>query len=158
MASFVLTEPSAVIRAFILYCVTGVAVGGLLATAYWLWARRPDMPQGFFRHPPSRATAAVIAAAGALAFVIIGVRAQLLSFHRIDVDGTRVRLHFALPERSLTLPRGEIERATLGLGGEKEQTVRLVLYTRGGERHESTPAPRARLDAARAALGVSDAQ
>jgi hypothetical protein len=158
VASFVLTESDTVIHAFILYCVIGLAVGGLLAAAYWLWARRPDMPQGFFRHPPSRATAGVIAAAGALAFIIIGARAELMSFSRIDVDSTQVRLHFAFPERSLALQRGEIESATLGLGGEKGQTVRLVLYTRRGERHESTPTPRARFEAARAALGVNDAQ
>jgi len=158
MVSIVLTEPAAVIRAFILFCAIGVAVGGLLATAYWLWTRRPDMPQGFFRHPPARATALVIAAASVLAFVIIGVRAELLSFHRLDIDRTQVRLQFAFPERSVMLPRGEIERATLGLGSEKEQTVRLVLTMRGGARFDSTPTTRQRFDAARAALGVTDAQ
>lgn len=158
MVSIVLTEPAAVIRAFILFCAIGVAVGGLLATAYWLWTRRPDMPQGFFRHPPARATALVIAAAGVLAFVIIGARAELLSFHRLDIDRTQVRLHFAFPERSLTVPRGEIDRVALGIGSEKGQTVRLVLGTRSGARFESTPTTRQRFDAARAALGVADAQ
>ncbi len=156
--SFVLSEPGAVMRAFLLYCVIGAIVGGLLAAAYWLWSRRPDMPQGFFRHPPSRATAAVIAAASLLAFIVIGARAELLTFHRIEIVNTHVRLHFAFPERSVALPRSEIEHISLGIGGEKGSTVRLVVYTRHGQRYESTPTPRARFDEARAALGARSGQ
>lgn len=152
MKSYLLTEPGAVIGAFVLYCVIGLVVGALLAAAYWLWSRRPDMPQGFFRHPPSRATAAVIFAASLLALAIVGARAELLSFHRVDVDATRVRLHFAFPERSSTLPRSQFDRVALGLGGEKGATVRLVLYTKDGTRYESTPTPRARFDELRTAL------
>jgi len=156
--SFVLTEPGAVIRAFVLYRAIGALVGGLLAAAYWLWTRRPDMPQGFFRHPPSRATALVIAAASLLAFVVIGVRAELLSFHRIDIGAAQVRLHFALPARSVALARGEIERTALGAGGEKGQTVRLVLHLRDGQRYESTATPRTRFDEIRAALDAQPGQ
>ena len=145
-------------RAFALYCAIGVIVGGVLAAAYWLWSRRPDTPQGFFRHPPSRATAAVIAVASLLAFAVIGARAVLLSFHRIEVSGALVRLHYAFPERSLALARGDIERVALGIGSEKGVTVRLVLYTRDGGRYESAPTPRARLDETRAALGINGVQ
>jgi hypothetical protein len=141
-----------------LYCVIGVVVGALLAAAYWLWSRRPDMPQGFFRHPPSRTTAAVIFAASLLAGAIVGARADLLSFHRIDVDATQLRLHYAFPERSLMLPRNQLDRVALGIGGEKRTTVRLVLYTQDGRRYESTPAPRARFDELRAVLDAKAGQ
>lgn len=152
--TFVLAEPGAVIGAFVLYCAVGVVAGALLASAYWLWTRRPDMPQGFFRHPPSRATAAVIGASALIGGALIGARAELGAFYRIDVAGDGVTLHYALPARALTLPRAQIERVAVGLGGEKGATVRLVIYTRGGERHESAPTARAHFDAARAALGA----
>lgn len=152
MNSFVLAEPGAVIGAFILYCVIGVVAGGLLAAVYWLWSRRPDMPQGFFRHPPSRATAAVIAGASLLALVMIGARAELQSFHRIDVGASEATLHFAFPARSVAVVRADIDHVALGTGGEKTPTVRLVLVTRTGERYESAPTPRARFDEVRAAL------
>lgn len=151
-----LAEPGAVVGAFALYCALGVLVGALLAAAYWLWTRRPDMPQGFFRHRPSRATALVIAASAMLGFAAIGVRAHLLTFHRIDIAADRVTLHYALPARTLALPRADLERVALGLGSEKGPTVRLVLTTRGGARYESAPTRRERFDAARAALGVAE--
>lgn len=154
--TIVLAEPGAVIGAFALYCVVGIVIGALLAATYWLWTRRPDMPQGFFRHPPSRATALVISVSAVLGFAAIGVRADLLAFHRIDVAADRVTLHYALPARTRTVPRAEIERVALGLGSEKGPTVRLVLYTRSGERHVSAPTPPARFDAARVALGVAE--
>lgn len=152
MQSFVLTDPGAVVRAFVLYCVIGAVLGAVLATAYWQWSRRPDMPQGFFRHPPSRGTALVIAGACLLGFIVIGVRAELLAFHRVDVGASEVTLHFALPERIATVKRSEIDRVAPGLGGEKGPTVRLVIYTTAGARHESTPTSRTGFDAARAAL------
>ncbi len=150
-----LADPGAVIGAFVLYCVLGAAAGALLAVAYWLWARRPDMPQGFFRHRPARATAAVIAGSTLAGFAAIGTRAELLAFHRIDIAADRVTLHYALPARTRSVPRADIERVAAGLGGEKGATVRLVLTTRDGVRHESAPAPRERFDAAGAALGVA---
>ncbi len=153
MNSFVLAEPGVVIGAFILYCVVGLLVGGLLASAYWLWSRRADMPQGFFRHPPSLATATVIAGASLLALAIIGARAELQSFHRIDVDASHATLHFAFPARTVVITRTDIDRVALGLGSEKTPTVRLVLVTRTGERYDSAPTPRARFDEVRAALG-----
>jgi hypothetical protein len=152
--TFVLAEPGAVIGAFVLYCVIGAVVGALLASAYWLWTRRPDMPQGFFRHRPSRATAAVIGGSALAGCALIGARAELWAFHRIDIAADRVTLHYALPARTRTLPRAEIERVALGLGSEKGATVRLVIDTRGGARHESAPTSRERYDAARAALGA----
>jgi hypothetical protein len=158
VASIVLSEPGAAISAFVLFCVIGVAVGVALAAGYWFWARRPDMPQGFFRHPPTRATAVVIGLASVSAFVVIGARAELQSFHRIDIDTDQVRLHFALPARTLVLARSQIGRAAVGVGSEREDTVRLVLYARDGRRYESTPTQRARCDAARLALGREDAQ
>lgn len=153
--SIVLAEPRAVIGAFALYCVLGLVVGALLAVAYWLWSRRPDMPQGFFRHPPSRATAAVITASAFAGFVVIGARSELMTFHRIDIAADRITLHYALPERTETLMRTELERVALGIGGEKGPTVRLVLTTRDGTRRESAPTPRRRFDEARAALAVT---
>lgn len=158
MASIVLSEPGAAIGAFVLFCVIGVVVGVALATGYWFWTRRPDMPQGFFRHPPTRATAVVIGLAGVSAFIVIGARVELQSFHRIDIDQEQVRLYFALPERTLVLPRRQIGRATPGIGSERGNTVRLVLYARDGQRYESTPTLRARCDAVRLALGLEEAQ
>lgn len=156
MQTILLAESDAVIRAFVLYCVFGAAVGGLLATAYWLWTRRTDTPQGFFRHPPSRATAAVIAAAATAAFIVIGARAELFAFHRIDIDAAQVQLHFALPTRTVTIARHDIGRvtpATTSSGNDQDdRTARLALVLRDGTRHDSVASTRDRIEAARGAL------
>lgn len=154
MTSLVLSEPAALTRAFLLYCVAGAALGTLLAGAYWMWARRADTPQGFFRHRPSRATACVIGAASLLGFALIGARAELMSFHRVDLDQTEVTLHFAFPARAVTVARRDIERITLMPGAPDAAAVRLELQLRGGRAYQSAPTARGRADAVRTALGV----
>jgi hypothetical protein len=158
LTTFSLSEPGALTGAFFLYCATGVVLGALLAGAYWLWARRADTPQGFFRHRPSRATAWVIGAASLLGFALVGARAELMSFHRVDIGATEVTLHFAFPARAIAFARDDLDQVALAPDAHDAAAVRLELRLRSGDRLRSAPTARTQAEAVRAALGAQATQ